>query len=208
MKLVCFIQARMSSKRFPNKALVKIKKKEILKIIYEKIKRDIKKLKIVILTSKDKRDEKIVNFCLKNKYSYFTGSLNNVYERYKSALKKNKIDAFIRITGDSPLINVKLLKKMIQVFKRSNSDIVTNVFPRSFPIGQSIEIINKNVFFKVNSKKLSKFHREHITSYFYKNPLKYNILNIKNKRNLSKINLSINTKKDLKKLKKKIYEQI
>ncbi len=208
MKLICFIQARMSSKRFPNKALFKIKKKEILKIIYERIKRDIKKLKIVILTSKDRRDKKIVNFCLKNKYLFFTGSLNNVYERYKSALKKNKTDAFIRITGDSPLINVKLLKKMIKVFKKSNSDIITNVFPRSFPIGQSIEIINKKVFFKVSSKKLSKFQKEHITSYFYKNPLKYNILNIKNKRNLSKINLSINTKKDLKRLEKKIYEQI
>ena len=164
MKLICFIQARMSSKRFPNKVLFKIKKKEILKIIYERIKRDIKKLKIVILTSKDRRDKKIVNFCLKNKYSFFTGSLNNVYERYKSALKKNKTDAFIRITGDSPLISVKLLKKMIKVFKKSNSDIVTNVFPRSFPIGQSIEIINKKVFFKVSSKKLSKFQKEHITT--------------------------------------------
>ena len=97
---------------------------------------------------------------------------------------------------------------MIKVFNKSNSDIVTNVFPRSFPIGQSIEIINKKVFLNVNSKKLSKFQKEHITSYFYKNPLKYNILNIRNKRNLSNINLSINTKKDLKKLEKKIYDQI
>ena len=65
MKLICFIQARMSSKRFPNKALKKIKNKEIIKIIYQKIRKNIKKLKIVILTSNHVSDKKIINFCIK-----------------------------------------------------------------------------------------------------------------------------------------------
>ena len=58
MNLVCFIQARISSKRFPGKVLVKIKNKEILKIIYERINRNFKKLKIVILTSRLNSDKK------------------------------------------------------------------------------------------------------------------------------------------------------
>ena len=88
MNLVCFIQARISSKRFPGKVLLKIKNKEILKIIYERINRNFKKLKIVILTSRLNSDKKIVNFCKKNKYKYSLGPINNVYKRYKLALKK------------------------------------------------------------------------------------------------------------------------
>lgn len=208
MKIICFIQARMSSKRFPNKVLTKVKNKEILKIIYERIKKDIKKLHIVILTSTQKKDQKIVNFCKRNNYQFSLGPLNNVYERYKLALVKNNTDAFIRITGDSPLVNTKLLKKMIRFYKKFTPDIVTNVFPRSFPIGQSIEIINKKIFFKINSKKLSRYFKEHITSYFYFHSHKYKILNISNKIDLSKKNLSINTKEDLNKIKRKIYDQI
>ena len=207
MKLICFIQARMSSKRFPNKALKKIKNKEIIKIIYQKIRKNIKKLKIVILTSNHVSDKKIINFCKKNNYQYSLGPLNNVFERYRLAIIKYNPDAFIRITGDSPLINTSLLKKMIKIFKKNTSDITTNVFPRSFPIGQSIEIIKKNIYLKVDPKKLNKYFKEHITSYFYVNSKKYNIVNIKNQLDLSRENLSINTKKDFEKI-KKIYEQI
>ena len=89
MNLICFIQARISSKRFPGKVLVKIKNKEILKIIYQRINSNIKKIKVVILTSRLKSDKKIVNFCRKNNYSYSLGPLHNVFERYKLALKKN-----------------------------------------------------------------------------------------------------------------------
>jgi spore coat polysaccharide biosynthesis protein SpsF len=208
MNLICFIQARISSKRFPGKVLVKIKNKEILKIIYQRINSNIKKIKVVILTSRLKSDKKIVNFCRKNNYSYSLGPLHNVFERYKLALKKNKVDGFIRITGDSPLINIKLLKKMIKIFKRSSYDIVTNVFPRTYPIGQSIEIINKKVFLKVNAKKLDSYSKEHITQHFYKKSDKYNIFNVLNKANLSKKNLSINTREDLKKIRRKIYAKI
>ena len=97
---------------------------------------------------------------------------------------------------------------MIKIFRTSSYDIVTNVFPRSYPVGQSIEIINKKIFLEVCSKKLDGQAKEHITQFFYKNSKKYNIFNVSNKLNLSKKNLSINTMADLKRLKKKIYDQI
>ena len=49
--------------------------------------------------------------------------------------EKNKSD-FIRISGDSPLIYSKVINRAIETHrksKRQNYDIITNVFPRSFP---------------------------------------------------------------------------
>ena len=38
----------------------------------------------------------------------------------------------IRITGDSPLVDIKILKKMIDIYNSKKYDLVTNVFPRTF----------------------------------------------------------------------------
>lgn len=208
MKIVCFIQARMSSKRFPGKVLKKIEKKEVLKYLIERLKNELKKIDVVVLTSNNKTDKKIISFCKKNNYKYKIGSLYNVFSRFKKSLKKLKVDGFIRLTGDSPLVDIALLKKMISLFKKGNHDIVTNVFPRSYPIGQSAELFKKKIFVNVNEKKLNNLEKEHISQYFYKNYKKYKIFNFINSKNSSYKNLSINTKSDLLKLRKIIKNKI
>lgn len=200
MKIVYFIQARMSSKRLPGKVLKKIKKKEILKFLINRLKARLKNIDIIVLTSKNYTDKKIVSFCKRNKYKYQTGPLYNVFSRFKQSLKNSNVDGFVRITGDSPLLNINLLKKMVLLFKKNKYDIVTNVFPRSYPIGQSAELIKKKVFMNVDEKKLNKFEKEHIFQYFYKNSKKYKIYNFSNYKDFSHKNLSINTKLDLIKL--------
>jgi spore coat polysaccharide biosynthesis protein SpsF (cytidylyltransferase family) len=49
---------------------------------------------------------------------------------------------------------------------------LTNVFPRSFPIGMSVEIINSKFFLKKKIFIKDKISKEHITTYFYKNEKK------------------------------------
>ena len=134
--------------------------------------------------------------CKKNKIKYLKGSLTNVYLRYFQAIKKFKLDGFVRITGDSPLINYKIIDKAIKKILKEKPDIITNVFPRSFPIGQSVEVIDSKIFINNYKNILKKDEKEHITKYFYKNKKDFKIINLKNKRNESKKNLSINTKKD------------
>lgn len=198
----------MSSKRFPGKVLKKIEKKEVLKYLIERLKNELKKIDVVVLTSNNKTDKKIISFCKKNNYKYKIGSLYNVFSRFKKSLKKLKVDGFIRLTGDSPLVDIALLKKMISLFKKGNHDIVTNVFPRSYPIGQSAELFKKKIFVNVNEKKLNNLEKEHISQYFYKNYKKYKIFNFINSKNSSYKNLSINTKSDLLKLRKIIKNKI
>ncbi len=46
-------------------------------------------------------------------------------------------------------------------------------------------------------KKLNKSDKEHVTTYFYRNNKKFKILNMKNKINLSDLNLCIDKYNDL-----------
>jgi spore coat polysaccharide biosynthesis protein SpsF (cytidylyltransferase family) len=76
-------------------------------------------------------------------------------------------------------------------------DIITNIFPRTYPRGQSVEIISRAAFESIENMPLSENHKEHVTSYFYENSARYRIQNISNIQNLSKVNLCVDTQSDL-----------
>ncbi len=194
--MLCILQARMSSKRFPGKVLQFIKGKEILKIVYEQIFKSKYVSKIIIATSKNKSDDKIEFFCKKNKIEIFRGSLNNVASRFNKIIKKNNCKEFIRINADSPLTSSLIINKLCKEFLRGKSEIVTNVFPRTFPKGQSAEIV-KSLLITNNINKFNEHDLEHVTTFFYRNYKKFKIKNIRNNINQSKYNLSVDTKKDL-----------
>ena len=167
--MLAIIQARTSSIRFPKKVLTRIYGKTIIEHVVLKIKKSKKIKTLIVATSVKKSDDMLVDYLKKNKIKYFRGSLENVALRLLQVALKYKQKYFIRISGDSPLIDYKIINRSINLLKKiKNVDIVTNVFPRTFPSGQSVEIINVNSL-KKNLKKMSKFDLEHVTSYFYKN---------------------------------------
>lgn len=195
--MLAIIQARFSSKRLKGKVLKKIEKKAILTHVIERASDSKKIKKIIIATSNSKSDDQIVKFCIKKNLTYFRGNLNDVWSRFIKILKINNEKSFIRICADSPFMHNKLIDKGINIFKKQNYDIVTNVFPRSYPKGQSIEIFKSSVLINNYSKKRSSYFKEHFPKYFYKNYKKFKIKNFKYKSDFSFMNLSVDTKKDL-----------
>jgi len=200
---ICIIQARNSSIRLPYKSLKKIYDKTLIESVYDSISRSKKINKIVVATSNHVSDDAIYNLCKRNGIICKRGSRLNVANRFKKILKIYNYKYFIRVSGDSPIIDYKILDKLIDISKIEDYDILTNVQKRSFPKGQSIEILKSRVFFN-NLKFIlkNKYYYENVTPYFYDNHNKFNIYNLSNKNNYSKINLSIDTLKDLKFIRK------
>ena len=188
----------MSSVRLPRKALKKIGGKFILEKVISRLKFSKKISNIIVATSKHVSDDEIYFFCKKRKIDCFRGSLNNVYLRFFNLIKKKKIKNFVRISGDSPYIDSRIVDKCIKLFDQKKTDIVTNTFPKSFPDGQSVEVINSNIFLKIKKKIKISPHKEHVTKYFYDNSSCFKIINLKNSKNLNYLNLSVNSYKDYK----------
>jgi len=192
----------MNSKRLPNKVLKKIYNKTMLERVVDRLKNSKKISKIIIATSTLKSDDKIESFCKTKNIRCFRGSINNVYYRFVKIIKNLNIDNFIRVSGDSPLIDYKIIDKAINIFLKKKPDIVTNTFPKSFPKGQSVEVLNSNLFLKFFKKIKKNSHKEHITKYFYDNFKNFNIVNFSLNQNLNNLNVSINTKSDFEFVKK------
>lgn len=200
--MLSIIQARYSSKRLPGKVLRKILDITILQRVVNQVKKSKKITKIIIATSKQKTDKKIINFCMKNKIHCISGPLNNVFKRFYSIIIHEKCKSFVRISADSPLIDPALIDQAVTLFNKNRYDIVTNVFPRTFPKGFSVEVIDSKIILDFLLKIKKKKHKEHMTSFFYDNYKNFKIKNLYNKINNSNINLSIDNYADFIRAKK------
>ena len=197
--MLVVIQARTSSRRFKNKILYSFYGKTLIQHVFEKIKKS-KKTKIIVSTSTHEEDDKLVKLLIGEKIKYYRGSLNNVAKRLYDTAMSEKQSFFLRISGDSPLLDFRLINKSINIFeKNKNFDLITNIFPRTFPSGQSVEIIRTNTLGKI-IKFFSRQDKEHVTRYFYRNSSKFRIKNFVNKKKTSIKKLSIDTIDDLKKI--------
>jgi len=203
MNVVGIIQARMSSTRLPKKALKKVNDKELLLYLIERLQKANYMDSFVVATSNESTDDPIVSFCENKGINFFRGNLENVAGRFFDFLNLNEdIDAFVRISADSPLLDYNIVDKGIKIFRESKADMVTNTFPKTFPSGQSVEIIDKFFFMKYYPQIKVKSHREHVTKFFYENYNQFEIINFTNDSDMSDINLSIDTKEDFSRFKK------
>ena len=194
--MLCIIQARYSSKRLPGKVLKRILNRTVLERVINQLNNSKKISKIIIATSNHRTDKKIINFCNKNKINFLSGSLNNVFKRFYSIIVHENCKSFVRISADSPLLDYSLIDKAVTLFKTNQYDIVTNVFPRTFPKGFSVEVIKAKIILDCLLKIKKKRHKEHLTSFFYDNYKNFKIKNFYNKINNSNINLSIDNLAD------------
>ena len=158
--MLCIIQARHSSKRLPGKVLKKILGLTILERVINQVRKSKKIKKIIVATSDHITDKKIIKLCQKNNIDCIFGSLNNVFKRFHLVLKSKQYKSFVRVSADSPLIDPSLIDKAVSLYNKNRYDIVTNVFPRTFPKGFSVEVINSKLIldflYKTKKKKTSR----------------------------------------------------
>jgi len=198
MTIGCIIQARMDSTRLPGKVMMKVDAKyPLIFYLISQLKFSRFIDEIIIATTDLKADDIIADFSKKNGVSIFRGDSNDVLDRYCKCAEQFKISTIVRITADNPLIDPTLVDNAIQFFKSNPYDFVANVRPRTFPQGTEVEIFSLEAFKTVWKEATKPSEREHVTSYFYNNPNKFKLYNIKNKENLSNLRWTVDTKEDL-----------
>ena len=169
----------MSSKRLPFKALIKINGRSLLGRVIDNTKLIEGVDEIVVATSNEIEDEPIKKFVSNEGVELFRGDLNDVCVRAFDVCKKYNFDKFVRICGDRPFFSHNIITNLINVHNKNKVDIVTNMFPRTYPPGFTAEIISKIALKKIISSTKNLDDREHLTKYIYENPSKFSIINMK-----------------------------
>ena len=163
MRVIAIIQARMTSSRLPGKVLLPLANKPVLEHIVERLKLSKKIDEIVISTSKENTDDPIDNFASKNDIALFRGSLNDVLERYYFTAKLFRADAIVRITGDCPLVDYKIVDQLITKFIRGNYDAFS--LGGSFPDGLDCQVFSFSAIERAHHEASLNSDREHVGTY-------------------------------------------
>ena len=195
--MIVIVQARMGSTRLPGKVMAPIEGKPLLSVLLERLS-IIQHAKVVLSTSDNAEDDVLDELGRSLGIRVFRGKVNDVASRFLHAALELKAESFARISGDSPLLDPSLVTQAFDEYLScGEADIVTNVFPRSFPRGQSVEVIRTQVLAR-HLNEMNSHQREHVTQYFYSNHDKFTIRNFSNAcGDQGQINLSVDTDSDL-----------
>lgn len=209
MKIIAIVQARMGSERLPGKVMLEIGGKSILSHVIARLKQSRFIDEIVIATTIDRKDDVIVEETKGLGIKFFRGSVENVLLRYYYAALENNADIIIRITSDCPLIDPKVIDKVITIYKENEYEIVANASSdsseRTFPRGLDVEVFSFKQLEKAYINAIEDYQKEHVTPYIYENT--NNLYIYKNNIDYSKHRWTLDTEEDFE-LICKIYDEL
>jgi len=169
MKVIAITQARLSSKRLPNKVLLEINGKTMLQLHLERVLKS-KLIDKLIVASTNENDVHLINqIALKCNCGLYNGSLENVLERFYFAALPYNPDFIVRITSDCPLIDYQLIDDVIEAGVRNNVDYCSNVINRTYPDGMDVEMMSfRSLKFAYENADLQ-IDKEHVTPFIRNN---------------------------------------
>lgn len=197
MTINAFVQARMNSRRLPGKVLKPILSRPMLSLLLERLRKCQHIDNIVILTSEEESDDEIADFCHTENVALFRGSLNNVLNRFTSALKKHPCKHVVRITADCPLIDHRIIDQVIQLHLNDKNDYTNNCDTPSFPHGLDTEIIKADVLQSIELQQLKPSDKEHVTLFVRTHNEQFKLGLLKNEIDYSAYRLTVDEKEDL-----------
>ena len=144
MKISAIILARMGSSRLPGKVLMDLQGKPVLQRVIERC-QDSKTKDVIVATPPTNKENPIWDLCKKLGVEIFKGSENNVMERTYLAAKQFNVDLIIDVTSDCPLIDPKIIDKLVGY----KVDYASNVIHRAFPAGFDCQVYTFDAFHKL-----------------------------------------------------------
>lgn len=153
---------------------------------------------IVVATSTEAADDPLAAYLGAFGVSVFRGPLEDVFERFRRCVDAYPCEWILRVCADSPLHDPRVLQAVVECPDRDGADLVTTVFPRTFPVGQNAELIRTATLQALDAGSLAPEEREHLTQVFYRNPDRYRIVNVASgDPSLAKLSIAVDTVEDL-----------
>lgn len=184
MKIVAIVQARMGSTRLPKKVMKPISGIPMIQVLLSRLSKSEYIDQIVLATSEEPQNQPLINHVEMLGYDVYQGSESDVLDRcYKTALLHHA-DIIVRITGDCPLIDPRVVDSVLAAFKEGKVDYVSNNCPPTYPDGLDTEVFSFTALKTAWEQANKPYEREHVTPYIRESD-NFRILNISNAKDLS-----------------------
>ncbi|QEE16029.1 acylneuraminate cytidylyltransferase [Promethearchaeum syntrophicum] len=195
-KIIVVVQARLGSTRLPGKVLKEVEGKPLLWYLFERLRALKHEVTLLLATSDALINKPLEKFAKENDILIYRGSENDVLDRFYQASKEFKADIIVRITGDCPLIDPKVIDRGLDLYLHNKYHYISNGHPPTYPDGYDTEIFSFEVLENMWKNALKNSEREHVTPFIYNNPEIFKRFNIEYKEDWSKYRLTVDEPED------------
>ena len=151
----------------PYKHLYKIGNNKIVDLIHRQLVQVFGAENVIFCLPEENENDLLANYINSVGLRVARGSHENVLERLQTACGDARHEWVARVNGDNVIILQDMMKKAISLTSRSDVDVITNVRPRSYPKGCSIELVRRRIFMEIDSSVLTSTQCEHVFPYIY-----------------------------------------
>lgn len=168
MRIVCIVQARMSSTRLPGKVLLPLAGREVLAHVLERLAFCQTLNEVVVATSSDASDDVLAQWCHARGVTVFRGSLQDVLDRYYQCALISRADAVVRITADCPALDPTLVDEVVRGFHSGSYDLF--YLGGEFPDGLDCAVFSFSALERAWREAALASEREHVGPYIVNHP--------------------------------------
>lgn len=194
--ILAILQARTGSTRLPGKVLMPILGEPMLVRQIERLRRCRRIDKLLIATTADIDDDPIAALCMQRDLPCFRGSSDDVLDRFYQAAADYHPQHLVRLTGDCPLADPKIIDACIALHLEGGYDYTSNIQPPSYPDGLDAEVMTFATLKNAWQAAETIMAREHVTYYIYRHPEKFKIANLENEIDYSSLRWTVDEKED------------
>ena len=166
LRIIGIIQARMESTRLPGKTLLPLASKPLLHHVIERCRRISGIDELIVATGTGAANHPIISLADELNCRHFSGSPDNVLDRYFQCFKKYEGDYVVRITADNPFIAMKYNAEALHLSVMNESDLSS---ASNLPLGTAVEIIKGTALESAYVNSSRTHHFEHVTPYIKEN---------------------------------------
>ncbi|MBI5730517.1 MAG: glycosyltransferase family protein [Ignavibacteriales bacterium] len=179
MEIITVIQARMSSTRLPGKVMLPLLGKPLLIRMIERVNSAKLVGDVIVATSTNADDDEIEILCNQNNLICSRGHLTDLLDRHYQVAKQFNADAVVKIPSDCPLIDPKVVDKVIEHYINSDEfDFVSNLHPATYPDGNDVEIFSFESLECAWKDATKDYEREHTTPFIWEHQDVFSVGNI------------------------------
>jgi spore coat polysaccharide biosynthesis protein SpsF len=196
--ILAVLQARMSSKRLPGKAMATLQGQPMILRQLERLRRARTLSKIIVATSAEPVDDGLAGFLVSRGQTVFRGSGLDLLDRIaRCAEAAGPVSHVVRIKGDAPFVDPSLVDEAVRLALTSRAAYVSNRVERTYPLGLEVEVVTAQALREAAAEARDPTARVSPTAVIRDQPERYAQAHLKARRDFSRHNWRVKTAADL-----------
>jgi spore coat polysaccharide biosynthesis protein SpsF len=220
MRIACgiLILARMGSTRLPGKVLRPIMGTPVLEHMIRRLASLPVDKGIIVATTENPSDDELAKLCERLGVDCFRGDEENVLDRCINAAEHFGLQAVVRLGGDSPLCDRRIIGPLLQAFLDSwasgrRLDYATNTLDRYLPLGLDAEVFHLETLRRIAliaeelDEEERRCNQSNVVPYMHAHPAEFDMIQVGSGPDLSHHRWTLDTPEDFD-LITRIYEAL